>query len=347
LVTWYKLDEISGTTIKDEKEFSNGTFAGILTSVEGVIGKAIDFTPKLIVSGLCSPDVTGIYLVDGLYNGFMSYKRTDGEYYVWAIEEEEEDEDGFYFSVNWKITTIKGELPALFEMKQKAWANGTYSAQTGISTGSPIAVLNTNYIDTNNTFQSTFQQNFTISVWLRLNATEEEQSINIFGADERNIDPLYDNWVMSVCDFNQLSFVYRANNSAAILELGQILETNVWCLLTFTVSQIEDQVVINGYKNGVYVNSVSNSQNMSLYLNPINLYIGATSWGAAGVGPAPFYGSLDNFMIFNKALNQTEITWLYNERSFVLTSSTKPSLPVDYMGIGAFGICQTEEGQFI
>lgn len=36
----------------------------------------------LIVSGVCLPDVTGNYVEDGLYNGKMSYKRTDGLFYI-------------------------------------------------------------------------------------------------------------------------------------------------------------------------------------------------------------------------------------------------------------------------
>jgi hypothetical protein len=34
------------------------------------------------VTGVCNPDCTGTYIEDGLFNGLMSYKRDDGEYYI-------------------------------------------------------------------------------------------------------------------------------------------------------------------------------------------------------------------------------------------------------------------------
>lgn len=41
------------------------------------------YLEQVIVEGSSTPDVSGTYIANGLYNGYMSYVRTDGQYYIW------------------------------------------------------------------------------------------------------------------------------------------------------------------------------------------------------------------------------------------------------------------------
>lgn len=53
--------------------------SGIIT---GTTGGSANVT---LHTGPLSPDVTGVYNLDGVVNGHMSYKRQDGGYYIYTI----------------------------------------------------------------------------------------------------------------------------------------------------------------------------------------------------------------------------------------------------------------------
>ena len=82
-----------------------------------------------------------------------------------------------------------------------------------------------------------------------------------------------------------------------------------WHMLTYVAEQVGSVVNNYLYMDGILVGSNSTVENLSTTDYDISLYIGAYNWG----GPtSPANGLLDNMAIFNKALNQTDIEFLYN-----------------------------------
>jgi hypothetical protein len=182
--------------------------------------------------------------------------------------------------------------------------------------GGALAFDGNDYIDCNQTFQSTFQDSFTVNIWV--NAAE-------FGAF-----PIDDRFMFGSLTGNNISieamlatpggwiiFGYQIDGEGIYLDEGVIYfnplgnhpyfenKLNTWVMLTFVVQKISDTLA-DGY---VYVDGVlymhEHNKNISMEDFDIsqNFYIGRYTNNA----PDPFSGSLDEVRIYNRALTPREI----------------------------------------
>ncbi len=85
---------------------------------------------KYEVTGTLSPDVTGDYLPDGIYNGKMSYSHAVGVFFIWW--------NGI---ATWYISGIKGGMPGPHWCRTAPTIEGQYGplgGATGIATVTEI-----------------------------------------------------------------------------------------------------------------------------------------------------------------------------------------------------------------
>ena len=164
------------------------------------------------------------------------------------------------------------------------------------------------FIDTNSTFQSTFQDSFSINFWFNTTNTLPTPGPDyLCGAEDDGGDEV------SIFYFNNLLiFDYKAggvtanNNGPATFISGQ------WHMITFTFNKTSSTTMqIIGYLNGSPIFTLNkNAIDMSSFTMARNFYIAA---GNAGAAIEHTNGQIDNFCIFSKTLTQEEIDFLYNE----------------------------------
>ena len=170
------------------------------------------------------------------------------------------------------------------------------------------------YVDTGQAFKSTFQKDFSISVWLEAADGHPATSKNIWGTAIGGVGKNRCN--LTLLSNGRLQFYYIAN----VILSGSSLESPVlladgqetWHHVVCVVKQSSDvNTTLYIYFDGVLKAEKDISNIMSGYVNDYNLSLGNTN--SAGVPEAGFYldGSLDDFMIFNKALTADEIEALY------------------------------------
>ena len=163
------------------------------------------------------------------------------------------------------------------------------------------------YINTNATFASNvFNAAFTINLWVNLNQISSQQ---MFLYVEESLNVFYLK-IMEDADNNCIEGSYRANKAGNATFCPQTLDNfydtySGWTMITFTCTPDGDGTSI--YINTVLKGTEAGTMDMSAYDSTKNLFIGATWQGGGKVN-----GSIDNIMIFNKALSATEISFLYN-----------------------------------
>jgi len=165
------------------------------------------------------------------------------------------------------------------------------------------------YVDTKQTFESTFRDNFTISLWFNAQDGRQELSQNLFGCLERVDDEPISGVYMTIDDqetgqiFASAIFgdayigsTYIQTISDAVLPNG---ETG-WNFVVLVLEQSNGIVSIKIYLNGNLVASHSKSGSMADFTNARNLYIGA--YNNTGKTQQYFSGAIDDFRIYNEVL---------------------------------------------
>lgn len=160
------------------------------------------------------------------------------------------------------------------------------------------------YINTDNTFQSTFQNSFSVNLWVKPTDGQRLQQIisaqNTTGTNKYSISALAD---------GSIGVNYMTNSqevtatSSSVFSDGQ----ETWHMVTAVVQQAGATVTINSYLDGSLIKTASGSGTMSNFSNDSTVLLGALYTGLSQF----YYGLLDNVMIYNKALDQNEVTYLY------------------------------------
>lgn len=200
--------------------------------------------------------------------------------------------------------------------------DGNVNTSTGASTGVVNGALDFDgdeYIDTGDTFQSTFQDSFSISLWCKPTDGQPAATGWLFGVS--TVDPAENDCVwMVLANTGALTFQYSSNGNRGrlFLNAGLPLFSNgqeTWHHLVMVVdSTIRAVGGVKGYLDGVLqpVGALSKGDTTDVvsadFTSIINPFIGAEDLG----GPTNEYnGLIDNVMLFNKALTQKEIRRLY------------------------------------
>jgi hypothetical protein len=167
--------------------------------------------------------------------------------------------------------------------------------------------LGGDYIDTNNSFQSTFKNSFSINFWHKMSDGEPAGTMNFFGHNNADIS-----FISLAYSTGDISFQYQSNTNTQI-----VIVTNpyadgqeTWHMLTVTVNEDDAaNVTIKLYNDGVEIATQTGFVIMNDYDQTDNLTIGTEKVGSTDLN---FGGDMDNFCIFEKTLTQDDIDFLYN-----------------------------------
>jgi hypothetical protein len=169
------------------------------------------------------------------------------------------------------------------------------------------------YVDTNNTFQSTLQNSFTIVAWVQ---PSKQQSASIVGFYDTNMNnpSCYLGAIAGPSGVTRLEAEYKIDNSNLFYKNSAPTNIGVspyvaWNQVILRTTYVSPSSCTFGvFVNGVRIGTeTSKTFDMGSYSGG-NILIGNDST----VSPFYFTGAIDNVCIFNKALSTDEIAFLYN-----------------------------------
>jgi hypothetical protein len=182
-----------------------------------------------------------------------------------------------------------------------------YKSTTGKINGALSFNGTTDYVDTGQTFQSTFQNNFTISFWMKPTngRTNNEQVLFNEGVDsiiECRIT--YDGHILAY-------YGTAGENFETYFTMRLPFGPSDWTLLTITATKVGTTTKIQLYKNGILEETSTIGFNMSNFTSTTPMRL-ATGWNEITSQPVTMYaGGLDDVRIYNKALTKKQINALY------------------------------------
>lgn len=182
---------------------------------------------------------------------------------------------------------------------------------TGKIGGALASNGSSDYIDCNDTFESVFQSDYSIGFWVKPTDGRPDSQEVFCGTFDVAIENGIEIIIHSV---GLIGYSGASNNvsfssfsSAAVFSDGQ----QDWHYILLVVKQTSatDTTVYLYFDGELVREKLHSGVILEDYVNPANFYIGAFN---AGGSPMSFFdGPLDNVMLFNKALSQTEIDFLY------------------------------------
>jgi hypothetical protein len=159
-------------------------------------------------------------------------------------------------------------------------------------------------------------QNITISVWVNMRGNGGAYSApNYYGwvvAQNSHNTNASREWSLITTNNNTIGFDLYYNGNSTTSQSAYLLTSvtpNTWTHYLMTADNSTGNFSI--YKNGALVNSTSFSGTINTGSG--NFLIGLQGWG--GASNFFYNGSMDEIMIFNRTLSQTEITNLYGNQS--------------------------------
>jgi hypothetical protein len=169
------------------------------------------------------------------------------------------------------------------------------------------------YINTGQNFESAFQDNFTISLWLIPPNIAPIDIQTLLG-----LNGVFGLLYLAIIADGDMEFIYYpdpeqtdvevVSNEGAI-QYGQ----EIWYNLTVVVTKLSPSTAqAEMFLNGVSIKlGEIFTVDLSLYHPTETIYIGSIN--NAGTPEVFFNGSLDDIRIYNKALSADEVLQLYNE----------------------------------
>tara|TARA_R110000850_G_scaffold8908_1_gene32762 strand:- start:787 stop:4785 length:3999 start_codon:yes stop_codon:yes gene_type:complete len=194
------------------------------------------------------------------------------------------------------------------------------------------------YIDSNSTFQSTFRDSFTISMWIKLDDGRPSSYEILFGS--QNADST-DVVLASIQTSGDIDFVYEANNNRATSRTNNpvfIDGQEGWHYLTFIANNSTDQLYI--YKNGVVLALEAGARSGDAsgvtfgdYTTTTNLWLGCRNEN--GSVNAPVSANIANIGIWNRALSLSEIESIYWKGQYADLKNTELTNLVSWYNLSA------------
>jgi len=180
---------------------------------------------------------------------------------------------------------------------------GTNTSGAAFSTDVPVASTFTNtysldfdgtddYVDTNSTFQSTYQSSHTISFWFKLDTTSGLQGL--FGAWS---GPTSQNAIYFDGSANITSRYRVASSPKSTLSASFTPDTN-WHHYAVTLEQSGSNLIAKAYLDGVYKSTTTTAIDMSGFSQSLNSLIGLRGGKAEHIN-----GKMDEVAIIGSALS--------------------------------------------
>jgi len=169
------------------------------------------------------------------------------------------------------------------------------------------------FVNTNNNFQSVFRDSFTISLWIKANNWTPSINETLFGCldDEGSGSNAVQ---ITLGSFGQIFGVYEPAGGNDEIDVNVDIPGTNWLMVTLVIEkETATSVKASIYANAVAGDSLISNNNIPMgdYDSTTNPYIGWLDY-PQGDALDKFNGLIDNVCIFNKALSTDEIAFLYN-----------------------------------
>ena len=169
------------------------------------------------------------------------------------------------------------------------------------------------YVDTNNTFATTFQDSFSLSAWFKADDGQPSALVRIINSQEQSTDHAVS---IQIHTTGTMSLVYDSGNgktattASAVLSDGQ----ETWHHIVGVVDNSSNQMYLYFDSQDQTLDGTNDgdlsSITMSDFATTRNIYIGARN--RFGTAASFFGGDMGQVSIFNKALSGTEVSAIYN-----------------------------------
>ena len=179
------------------------------------------------------------------------------------------------------------------------------------------------FIDLENTFQSVFRDSFSISFWCKLTDGQPSSTQAFFGSTNASGE---DNVYLNFAATGKISFVYEADNDLAAYSTGAVVFGNGdtgWKHVVITQTHsgsgnatpalFVDGDAVTISPSGPGGGLVVTEANAQAFTTDQNLYIGGRNSNGSLV--EPMIGNLNDFAIWDEALDGDAVTAIYNSGS--------------------------------
>ena len=174
---------------------------------------------------------------------------------------------------------------------------------------------NGDYIDTNNTFSSTFTDSFSISVWIKVDDGQPSATKYICGSSNSSSE---DEVFIKITTAGLLSFTTKSEDDTGteVTDAAVFVDNaNDWKHIVCTATKggsgnTAFAIYVNGSKVDSTNSSVLTVANHANFSTDIQFAIGALNNN--GTRQGYFDGAIDEFAIFNTALDSDAVSAIYN-----------------------------------
>lgn len=168
------------------------------------------------------------------------------------------------------------------------------------------------FIDTGSSFQSTFQNSFTISAWVKPDDGQTGSNQIVIGtyhfsADEHKVYFFISSIGAFTCQYTVADVTISTSATTRFVN-----GANAWNMATFVATKVSaTQGYLTAYWNGAFSRQgITGNVVFGNYDNSNNPYLGGEN--ADGSFDWPFAGKVDDVFLYSKALTAPEIQSIYN-----------------------------------
>lgn len=187
----------------------------------------------------------------------------------------------------------------------------------GVTNGAFKQNGTTDYIDTGNLFQSTFQRSFSISVLVKPDDGRPSIEENIFAVHDGTGD---DSWILlRILSDGTINFAYRAETNSTLAATNSPVFDNgpasEWTHIVVVADVAGIKIHINGAESTLDIGGQGDTSGVDFsdFRSIYNPYVGARNSNGSDI--LHFAGGIDNVYLFDRALTAAEISALYNSGS--------------------------------
>jgi peptidoglycan/xylan/chitin deacetylase (PgdA/CDA1 family) len=190
------------------------------------------------------------------------------------------------------------------------------------------------YIDTGQTFESTFQDSFSISKWIKPDDGQPASAIQMFTGINTGNGLIY----LKINTNGSIQFDYEQVDPYQTNAISGVVFANgqeTWHHIVGTIEKIGTSAQAKIYLDGVLVgdSGIVADVDMASWDESGHIFVGAFN-NDGGIG-APFSGSLDDIRIYNKALSPVQIRRLWRQGCAGQSLDWLPVRDTEMITIGA------------
>lgn len=169
------------------------------------------------------------------------------------------------------------------------------------------------YINTNSDFKSVFQSDFSISAWIKPTDGQPSVDKGIFGTFDSSPLSGVNLYISTVG--GEIKFYYSVGSEYKTITASSLLDDGqeTWHFLVAIAEQVTSTTVkLSIYFDGDLAKTDTFTCDMGDFSGLETLFIGQMNFNGNPIAEEYFEGDIDNVMVFDRVLSQSEIDFLYS-----------------------------------